>query len=94
MSTIPLTTTATVSSVKDITKLERVGAHSHIKGLGLNELLEVQQPTTIDSIPRCGLVGQESARRAVGIVYKLIKEGKIGGRAILLAGPPGTGKVS
>jgi RuvB-like protein 2 len=41
-----------------------------------------------------GMVGQASARRACGVVYKMIKEGKIAGRAILLAGKPGTGKTA
>jgi len=40
------------------------------------------------------MVGQAGARRAAGIVYKMIKEGKIAGRAILLAGQPGTGKTA
>lgn len=35
-----------------------------------------------------GLYGQ-----AAGIVLKMIQEGKIAGRAVLLAGQPGTGKV-
>lgn len=41
-----------------------------------------------------GMVGQAAARRACGVVYKMIKEGKIAGRAILLAGKPGTGKTA
>ena len=41
-----------------------------------------------------GLVGQANARRACGVVYKMITEGKIAGRAILLAGKPGTGKTA
>ena len=40
-----------------------------------------------------GMVGQLSARRAAGVVLEMIKEGKIAGRAILLAGQPGTGEV-
>jgi RuvB-like protein 2 len=40
------------------------------------------------------MVGQQKARRAAGVVYKMIKEGKIAGRAILLAGKPGTGKTA
>lgn len=38
-----------------------------------------------------GLVGQESAREAAGVVVDLIKSKKMAGRALLLAGPPGTG---
>ena len=40
------------------------------------------------------MVGQEGARRAAGIVLEMIKEGKIAGRAILLAGQPGSGKTA
>jgi RuvB-like protein 2 len=39
-----------------------------------------------------GMVGQLEARRAAGIVSLMIKEGKIAGRAVLLAGQPGTGE--
>lgn len=39
-----------------------------------------------------GLVGQTRARRAAGVVLEMIKEGKIAGRAVLIAGTPGTGK--
>ena len=40
------------------------------------------------------MVGQTSARKASGVVFKMIQEGKIAGRAILLAGKPGTGKTA
>jgi RuvB-like protein 2 len=40
------------------------------------------------------MVGQSSARKACGVVFKMIQEGKIAGRAILLAGKPGTGKTA
>lgn len=78
------------TSVKDTTKLERIGAHSHISGLGISDALE----TTTSSGSSSGLVGQVKARKAMGLVYKLIQQGKIGGRAILLAGPPSTGKTA
>jgi RuvB-like protein 2 len=39
-------------------------------------------------------VGQRIARKASGVVYKMIQEGQIAGRAILLAGKPGTGKTA
>jgi len=41
-----------------------------------------------------GVVGQEKAREAAGIAVELIKSGKMAGRAILLAGAPGTGKTA
>ena len=40
------------------------------------------------------MVGQEAARRAAGVILEMIKEGKIAGRAVLLAGQPGTGKTA
>lgn len=39
-------------------------------------------------------MGQKAARRAAGIILQLIREGKIAGRAVLLAGQPGTGKTA
>ena len=62
-------------------------AHSHIRGLGLDDALEPRQVSQ-------GMVGQGNARKAAGIVTKMIQEGKIAGRAVLLAGPPGTGKTA
>jgi len=40
------------------------------------------------------MVGQENAREAAGVVVELIKTKKMAGRALLLAGPPGTGKTA
>lgn len=73
--------------MRDLTRIERIGAHSHIRGLGLDDSLE---PRDVSQ----GLVGQHSARRATGVIYKMIQEGQIAGRAILLAGKPGTGKTA
>mmetsp|Transcript_10618 Transcript_10618/g.15790 ORF Transcript_10618/g.15790 Transcript_10618/m.15790 type:complete len:493 (-) Transcript_10618:102-1580(-) len=84
--TIKVTTT-------ELTKLERIGAHSHIRGLGLNDALEPRGSVSKLSSSE-GMVGQDDARRAVGVIYKMIQEGKISGRAILLAGKPGTGKTA
>lgn len=63
------------------------GAHSHIRGLGLDDALEARKVSQ-------GMVGQTSARRAAGIILEVIREGKIAGRAILIAGHPGTGKTA
>lgn len=68
-------------------KFERIGAHSHIRGLGLDENLKAKDIAD-------GLVGQKKAREAAGIIVRLIKEGKMAGRGILIAGPPGTGKTA
>ena len=76
-----------IEEVKSTTKTQRVAAHSHIKGLGLDENGTALQVAA-------GLVGQELAREAAGIVVDLIKSKKMAGRAVLLAGPPGTGKTA
>ncbi|PRD25186.1 UNVERIFIED_CONTAM: ruvbl2 [Trichonephila clavipes] len=41
-----------------------------------------------------GMVGQAAARRGAGVILEMIKEGKIAGRAVLIAGQPGTGKTA
>ncbi len=40
------------------------------------------------------MVGQLQARKAAGVILELIKQGRIAGRAILMAGAPGTGKTA
>ena len=65
----------------------RIGVHSHIRGLGLDENGKA-------IFKADGLVGQIEAREASGIVVKMIKEGRMAGRGILLVGPPGTGKTA
>ena len=76
-----------IAEVKDVSRLERVDAHSHIRGLGLDDALEPRQISQ-------GMVGQKRARKGAGIVLKMIQEGKIAGRAVLLGGQPGTGKTA
>lgn len=73
--------------IKDMTRIERIGAHSHIRGLGLNEELEPRPASE-------GMVGQMQARKAAGVIVKLTQAGKIAGRAVLLAGQPSTGKTA
>jgi len=75
------------AEVKDLTRIERIGAHSHIRGLGLDDALEARKVSQ-------GMVGQAHARKAAGVILNMIKEGKIAGRAVLLAGQPGTGKTA
>jgi len=67
--------------------LKRISVHSHIRGLGLDEKGE---PLPVAD----GLVGQVEARRASGIIVRMIKEGKLAGRGILFIGPPGVGKTA
>ena len=42
------------------------GAHSHIRGLGLDDALEARNVSQ-------GMVGQATARRAAGIILEMIK---------------------
>ncbi|KAI8428527.1 hypothetical protein MSG28_007300 [Choristoneura fumiferana] len=76
-----------IEEVKSTAKTQRISAHTHIKGLGLDE----------NGVPiqmAAGLVGQENAREAAGVVVDMIRSKKMAGRALLLAGPPGTGKTA
>jgi RuvB-like protein 2 len=41
-----------------------------------------------------GMVGQLRARRACGIILKMIQNGQIAGHGVLLAGQPGSGKTA
>lgn len=109
------------AEVKDLTRIERIGAHSHIRGLGLDDALEARKVSQ-------GMVGQNRARKvrggacmhacmpstactqgarlhnticwamphaqAAGVILQMIRDGKIAGRAVLLAGAPGTGKTA
>ena len=72
--------------------MERIGktiiTEAVIRGLGLD-------PTTLE--PRGnsqGMVGQGKARKAAGVILKMVNEGRIAGRAVLMAGPPSTGKTA
>lgn len=97
-----------IEEVKSTVKTQRIAAHSHVKGLGLDEN---GSPLQMGG----GLVGQMKARevsyglfatihvqrlnlvffpKAAGIAVDLIKSKKMAGRALLLAGPPGTGKTA
>lgn len=67
--------------------LSLIAAHSHITGLGLDEHLQ-PRPTSD------GMVGQLQARRAAGVILKMVQNGTIAGRAVLVAGPPSTGKTA
>jgi len=76
-----------IEEVKSTTKTQRIASHSHVKGLGLDE--------NGFALPAAaGLVGQELAREASGIIVDMIKTKRMAGRAVLLAGPPGTGKTA
>ncbi|GMI53255.1 hypothetical protein ScalyP_jg6097 [Parmales sp. scaly parma] len=77
-----------IEEVQSTTKTQRVATHTHVKGLGLDN-------ETGRAVPiAAGLVGQEKAREACGVVVDLIRSKKMAGRALLLAGAPGTGKTA
>ena len=76
-----------IREVSELRRFERIGAHTHIKGLGLDENLRAVKI-------KDGMVGQERAREAAGLVVEMIKQGKLAGKCIILAGPPGTGKTA
>ena len=76
-----------IEEVRSTTRTQRIASHTHIKGLGLNEDGTCQQSGS-------GMCGQEGAREAAGIVVDMIKNKKMAGKALLFAGPPGTGKTA
>jgi len=75
--------------IEEVAKVsfERVGMHSHIRGLGLDENGKAKFKAD-------GMVGQIKAREAAGIAVELIKRGKLAGKGILLVGPTGSGKTA
>ncbi|KAG5021392.1 hypothetical protein JHK82_017291 [Glycine max] len=76
-----------IEEVQSTTKKQRVATHTHIKGLGLE--------ASGKALPfAAGFVGQVEAREASGLVVDMIRQKKMAGRALLLAGPPGTGKTA
>lgn len=76
-----------IEEMKTTEVLQRIATHTHIKGLGVREDGSV--------IPvAAGLVGQEKSREAAAILVEMIKSKKMAGKALLLAGPPGTGKTA
>lgn len=78
----------TITTDTSLSGLNLIAAHSHIRGLGID-------PDTLEPKPSAqGLVGQQRARKAAGVILQMVKEGKIAGRAVLIAGPPGTGKTA
>eukprot|EP00660_Eupelagonema_oceanica_P008433 gene8433-16661_t len=76
-----------IEEVLSTTRKERIHAHSHVKGLGLNaEGLALEDNDH-------GMVGQVKARghgSVAGVIVEMIRTKKMAGRALLFAGPPGT----
>lgn len=63
--------------------------HSHIRGLGIDSKTLEPNGGVAD-----GMVGQRTARKASGMIVKLVQQKKIAGKGILIAGQPGTGKTA
>lgn len=78
----------TVSESREVRGLNLIAAHSHIRGLGVD--LTTLEPRGSAQ----GLIGQEKARKAAAVILQMVKDGKIAGRAVLVAGPPSTGKTA
>ncbi|ETN81046.1 TIP49 protein [Necator americanus] len=74
--------------VEHTARQARIAAHSHVKGLGLD-------PVTGEPIENAGgLVGQSLARSSAAVIVDLVRAKRMAGRAVLFAGPPGTGKTA
>lgn len=99
-----------IETVTSTAKTQRIAAHTHVKGLGL-------EPDGTAKPIGGGFVGQAEARevsdkllychccthricfdlfillQAAGLIVDMVRTKRMAGRAVLLAGPPGTGKV-
>ncbi|PVG02218.1 putative RVB1-RUVB-like protein [Serendipita vermifera] len=84
---MPAATIPSISATHSAGRSSRIAPHSHIRGLGL-------RPDGTADNEAAGFVGQTAAREACGIVVELVKSRKFSGRALLLAGAPGTGKTA
>ena len=66
-----------IEEVKSTTRAQRIASHSHIKGLGLDEV------GTCIPVSH-GMCGQEKAREAAGVVVDMIKNKKIVAKMIII----------
>jgi RuvB-like protein 1 len=94
-----------IEEVQSTSKAARIAVHTHIKGLGLDEegkalpiasglvgqekAREVSSMRTMQELNTTNIYIQ-----ACGLVVDLIKSKKMAGRALLMAGAPGTGKTA
>ena len=77
-----------ISESRELRGLNLIAAHSHIRGLGVDAA--TLEPRSSSQ----GLVGQDKARKAAAVILQMARDGKIAGRAVLIAGPPSTGKTA
>ncbi|KAK3644257.1 RuvB-like protein 2 [Elasticomyces elasticus] len=81
-------TTISSSKAASSNSLNLIAAHSHITGLGC------APDSLTPKYNADGLVGQQKARKAASVILQMVKDGKIAGRAVLISGPPSTGKTA
>ena len=97
-----------IEEVRSSAKTQRISAHSHVKGSGSDEngsaipipagLVGQSQAREV-SFPlkkRREMFNNHchSQFQAAGLVVDLIRSKRMAGRAVLFAGPPGTGKTA
>ena len=70
------------------TNMKRIGTHSNVPCLGLDNALSPASESTHR------LMVQVETRRTVIIILKMIQAGKIAVRAVLIGGQPGNGKTA
>lgn len=63
--------------------------HSHIKNLSLD-----LTTNGFSEVAGSGLVGQDKAQKSAAIISKLLREGKLNARTIVISGEKGTGKTA
>ena len=98
-----------ISEVKGNSRENRTATHTHIKGLGLRpdgtaektgngfvgqQAAREVRPTVPWRLRSHRLHTMLTKAQACGVVVDLIKAKKMAGRAVLLAGGPGTGKTA
>uniref|UniRef100_A0A0K0E0B0 RuvB-like helicase n=1 Tax=Strongyloides stercoralis TaxID=6248 RepID=A0A0K0E0B0_STRER len=79
-----------IEEVQNIAVRRRISTHFHLKGLGLT--FEAGNLNPIEG--ETNFIGQVNARYACSIIVDVVKAKQFSGKAILLAGPPGSGKTA
>ncbi|XP_065637514.1 ruvB-like protein 1 [Quercus suber] len=76
-----------------IARVEQMQSRKEALWVGLSEVTHLQASGR--ALPlAAGFVGQAEAREASGLVLDMIRQKKMAGRSLLLAGPPGIGKTA
>jgi RuvB-like protein 2 len=56
--------------------------------------LDAKTLEPVGALSADGMVGQKAARKAAGMIVRLVQQKKISGKGVLIAGRPGTGKTA